>query len=481
MVSGFAGLPGHGGAGLHEWISSQDCPRRLVRPGRRGNRRAGPIRFCLEAGGSPFVKPPHGRRSTAPPVSTPDRRHADRLGRRSSLTLRRRPTSPRGSQAGDRLIVVMQDSGALLHVPGAVHELVRRRRRPERRERLRRPGRRSRTNSITRLLRPSSRLGSRRRGRPGRKIVAANAEDVARRRRPRPQRRPGCASPTHGCGADMIAGLADLGATRRAAGRERVLERVDHDGWSVELVDRAARCRRLRVRGPPERVRRRGRLCCAAAIRWCSASAATPSRTARAPWPNEALAPALAGDPACRPAFRGAGRQRRTRGRLGPVRRSAGCRSPSRAGRGRPSRSWARIARQSGTPVSLHGTGGAWLIADVERRRRPVRRRRRGTRSIARCATRSTSAASLRARAEDLSLPPSWPPSWPPATARGHGVKLHVAAGDEARLPLELARGAHPRPPRRRRLIDESHGCRSSPRPILAREWEWEDDARGQS
>ena len=31
------------------------------------------------------------------------------------------------------------------------------------------------------------------------------------------------------------------------------------------------------------------------------------------------------------------------------------------------------VARQCGTPVSLHGTGGAWLVAGAARRRRPVR------------------------------------------------------------------------------------------------------------
>ena len=60
------------------------------------------------------------------------------------------------------------------------------------------------------------------------------------------------------------------------------------------------------------------------------------------------------------------------------------------------------VARQAGVPVSLHGTGGAWMVAAGDADRRALRGRRWCTRSTARCATRSTCAASSR------SGPPSW-------------------------------------------------------------------------
>ena len=56
-------------------------------------------------------------------------------------------------------------------------------------------------------------------------------------------------------------------------------------------------------------------------------------------------------------------------------------------GSGRAVAQLGAVARQHGVPASLHGTGGAWIVALRAGRRRRARRRRSSTRSTARCAT----------------------------------------------------------------------------------------------
>ncbi len=93
------------------------------------------------------------------------------------------------------------------------------------------------------------------------------------------------------------------------------------------------------------------------------------------------------------------------------------------------------VARQAGTPVSLHGTGGAWIVADsradAERLRSVVRH------SLDRkvCNTLNTVAV---VRADAARLVPAVLAGLGDAAAdRGTNPKLHVAVGSESFVPAE--------------------------------------------
>ena len=90
------------------------------------------------------------------------------------------------------------------------------------------------------------------------------------------------------------------------------------------------------------------------------------------------------------------------------------------------------IARQAGTPVSLHGTGGAWLVADVsadaDRFYAAV------FHSLDRKVCNSLNVCCIvRERADELL--PVFLDALERAGERRKGCKLHVAAADFARLP----------------------------------------------
>ena len=129
------------------------------------------------------------------------------------------------------------------------------------------------------------------------------------------------------------------------------------------------------------------------------------------------------------------------------------------------------LARGAGTPVSLHGTGGAWIVASAKADDRTLRAA--VTRSLDRkvCNTLNTcclvGAARLRERAEAVlgALADA-------GAARGAAFKLHVARGSEHLVPpalfdakAEVARAAGP--------VWETQA-----EPIavddLGVEWEWE-------
>jgi glutamate-5-semialdehyde dehydrogenase len=128
------------------------------------------------------------------------------------------------------------------------------------------------------------------------------------------------------------------------------------------------------------------------------------------------------------------------------------------------------IARQAGTPVSLHGTGGAWLVADTsadaERFRAAV------FHSLDRKVCNSLNVCCIvRDRADELI--PVFLEALERAGERRCGWKLHVAEADLGRIPAAVrdARGTVIRAegPREEALVE----------PIavadLGREWEWEE------
>jgi glutamate-5-semialdehyde dehydrogenase len=129
------------------------------------------------------------------------------------------------------------------------------------------------------------------------------------------------------------------------------------------------------------------------------------------------------------------------------------------------------VARQAGVPVSLHGTGGAWLVADASAD--PVRFGAVVEASLDRKVCNTLNVCCIvRERAAELT--PAFLAALERAgERRGYGCKLHVAAGDEAALP-EAWRSAAT-------TVKRADGERTEPKVEtlpegeLGREWEWEE------
>jgi glutamate-5-semialdehyde dehydrogenase len=127
------------------------------------------------------------------------------------------------------------------------------------------------------------------------------------------------------------------------------------------------------------------------------------------------------------------------------------------------------VARQAGTPVSLHGTGGAWLVAglgaDAARFRAAVRH------SLDRKVCNTLNVCCIPAGRADL-VPVFLEALDEAAAARGTAARLHVAEGSRRAVPVErfatdvkIARadGDHVEP-----------AASTIPETELATEWEWE-------
>lgn len=254
--------------------------------------------------------------------------------------------------AGDRLIVV-QESGALLHVPAAIHAQVH--------ETVGRA-----IDAFTALGRVTdaaisaffehfaAALESDAAWAP---IAAANVRDVAAASaRGRSTTRLIADARMRG---DMIAGLR---AWRDApAGRERVIERVDHEGWSVEQLTAPLGVVGFVFEGRPN-------------VFADAAGVIRGGNTVVFRIGGDALgtARAIAGH-ALAPALAAAGLPPGAACLVDSAEHAAGWAlfaDPRLSlavarGSGAAVAQLGAVARQAGTPVSLHGTGGAWLIADV--------------------------------------------------------------------------------------------------------------------
>ena len=129
------------------------------------------------------------------------------------------------------------------------------------------------------------------------------------------------------------------------------------------------------------------------------------------------------------------------------------------------------IARQTGTPVSLHGTGGAWLVADAsadaERFAATVYH------SLDRKVCNTLNVCCIvRERADEL-VPLFLDALKRAGTRRGAGCKLHIVDGDQDRLPPDWMSG---RATVRRAEGDVEEALVDVlPLEALGREWEWED------
>lgn len=129
------------------------------------------------------------------------------------------------------------------------------------------------------------------------------------------------------------------------------------------------------------------------------------------------------------------------------------------------------VARAAGVPVSLHGTGGAWLVADESAD--PEKFAAAVLRSLDRKVCNTLNVCCLpRARAEAL-IPVFLRALARAGERRGQGFKLHVVAGDEGYLPPELFAA---RASIRRAAGDvEEPVAERLPIEQLGEEWEWEE------
>jgi glutamate-5-semialdehyde dehydrogenase len=360
-------------------------------------------------------------------------------------------------KAGDRLLVD-SDAGALLHVPRKEHEIA--------------------AEAVARAREAFARMGEA----PDTAITAffevfadhlaedvrwaevaqANAGDVeAARARGRSTTR---LAVSEAMRRDMIAGLRAW--AEAAPARGRVIERIDHPDWNVEQVTAPLGVVGFVFEGRPNvfadaaGVLRAGN---AVVFRIGSDALRTAQAIVRT-----ALDPALAaaGLPAgaavlVDSAAHAAGWAMFADPRLAlAVARGSG---PAVAQLG-------AIARGAGTPVSLHGTGGAWIVADdsADADRFFAAVYHSLDRKV--CNTLNTCCI-VASRAGELI--PVFLEALTRAGERRRGWKLHVAKADLARIPeaLRAARGQ----------VIRADGAREEPlvEPLadteLGREWEWEE------
>jgi glutamate-5-semialdehyde dehydrogenase len=358
---------------------------------------------------------------------------------------------------GDRLIVV-QETGDLLHAPAAEQALAASAV-GEAQAAFPRMGEVS-DDAVTRFFRGfAARLADDAVWAP---IAEANAADVAAAKsRGRSTTR---LAVTDAMRADMIAGLEAWAAA--PASRGRVLERIDHPGWSVEQATAPLGVVGFVFEGRPN-------------VFADAAGVIRGGNTVVFRIGSDALGTAKAVmAQALRPALDQAGLPPSAAVLVDSPAHAAGWAmfaDPRLAlavarGSGPAVAQLGAIARQAGTPVSLHGTGGAWLMgdesADADRFFAAV------FHSLDRKVCNTLNVCCIvRSRADELL--PIFLDALEAAGRRRRGCKLHVAQADYSALP-EHWRAA-------RTVVVRAGGPREEPlaEPIadadLGTEWEWEE------
>ncbi len=131
----------------------------------------------------------------------------------------------------------------------------------------------------------------------------------------------------------------------------------------------------------------------------------------------------------------------------------------------------ASVARQNGIPVSVHGTGGAWIVADESARATAFAAAVYNSLDRKVCNTLNVCCIP-RSRAAELT-PLFLDALWRAGERRGHGFKLHVARGSDGYVPAEWFT--------RRVTARRAEGdvvetlAEMLPADQLGREWEWEE------
>jgi glutamate-5-semialdehyde dehydrogenase len=368
------------------------------------------------------------------------------------------PALAEAFRAGDRLIVV-QETGALLHVPAAeqsVAEAAVGRAHAAFQAMGRVPD-----EAITAFFEAfAARLDD---PQVWARIAAANAADVERARaRGRSTTR---LVASDGMRRDMIAGLR---AWRdMPGGRGRVIETIQHEGWRVEQLAAPLGVVAFVFEGRPNvfadacGVIRGGNT---VVFRIGSDALGTARAIVEA-----ALDPALAaaGLPDGAAALVDSAEHASAWAMFSDRRLALAV----ARGSGPTVAQLGAVARQAGVPVSLHGTGGAWIVADetadADRFEAAVFNSldRKVCNTLGVCCI-------VRSRTRDL-VPRFLAALEAAGARRGHGCKLHVAAGDDAVLP---ARWLSQRTTVRRAEGDVDEALTEIiATEDLGREWEWEE------
>ena len=263
---------------------------------------------------------------------------------------------------------------------------------------------------------------------------------------------------------DMIEGLSAW--SRAKGGRGRVIERVEHAGWRIEQVTAPLGVVGFVFEGRPNvfadaaGVIRTGNT---VVFRIGSDALGTARAIVQ-----EALEPALkvSGLPSGAAVLVDSAEHAAGHAMFGDPRLALAV----ARGSGAAVAQLGGVARQAGTPVSLHGTGGAWLVADAsadaDRFAAAVYH------SLDRKVCNSLNVCCIvESRAADLV--PLFLAAVEKAGERRAGFKLHVVAGDERFLPDGWIdrRG----PVRRAEGEAEEALVEVIAEAELAREWEWEE------
>ncbi|HEY1426600.1 MAG TPA: glutamate-5-semialdehyde dehydrogenase [Caulobacteraceae bacterium] len=360
-------------------------------------------------------------------------------------------------QPGDRLIVV-QDTGELLHVPQRVHDEAAEAvgQAADAFEALQRAGDAQITaffDAFARRLASEAAWTA---------IEAANEADVARARDLGRSTTRLAVSPK--MRADMIAGLQ---AWRDAPAPDgRVIERIEHPGWSVEQVVAPLGVVGFVFEGRPNVFAD-----AAGVIRGRNAAVFRIG--------SDALGTARAiAEHALKPALRDARLPMSAAVLLDNPDRAAGWAMFSdrrlalavARGSGPAVAQLGAVARQAGVPASLHGTGGAWMIAldgaDAARLRAAV------AASLDRKVCNTLNVCCLVGDGARRLMPAFLDGLKEAGERHGAGCKLHVVSGHEwlptewlaATTTVRRADGDHVEPLVER--LDEAG---------LATEWEWEE------
>jgi len=360
-------------------------------------------------------------------------------------------------RAGDRLLVA-PDSGALLHVPAAEHEIA--------------------AKAVARARAAFARMGEVNDAAVTAffeafadnladdarwdQIARANAADVeAARARGRSTTRLAVSPAMR---SDMIAGLRAWAA--QPPSRGKLLERIDHPGWTVEQVTAPLGVIGFVFEGRPN-------------VFADATGVIRAGNTVVFRIGSDALgtARAIVGA-ALDPAIAAAGLPQGAAVLVESAAHAAGWAmfaDPGLSlavarGSGPAVAQLGAIARAAGTPVSLHGTGGAWIVADESATADRLFAAVYHSLDRKVCNTLNTCCI-VASRADELI--PVFLEALARAGERRKGFKLHVAKADLARLPAALreARGEVVRAegPREEALVEPIADA------DLGREWEWEE------
>jgi glutamate-5-semialdehyde dehydrogenase len=129
------------------------------------------------------------------------------------------------------------------------------------------------------------------------------------------------------------------------------------------------------------------------------------------------------------------------------------------------------VARHAGIPISLHGTGGAWLIADATAS--PEKFLHAVLHSLDRKVCNTLNVCCIPQEQAPILVPLFLEALTQAGARRGHGSKLHIVTGSESYVPEDWCQ--------RQITVRRAHGdviepqAQTLPLEKLGHEWEWEE------